>query len=626
MVRRSTPAPAPPPPVPHALNFDIDDPTDFTSPELGLLDASLRCPICSELFVGPVILTTCCHTFCSRCLRQSLSERRKCPQCAMETDTSRLRKNQRIEEVVQAWQKARAAILDLQALATTASRGSNEGSVPFTSKAQDSRPAKRVKSEGSGHASTSTRSTRNSTTSNRASGTAYDDAASSDLEIIESPPVVSRRSQRSSRGGNPDDPNLNVECPICQAQVRNADMNRHIDSGCAVIKPAGAAWGSMFSSTSANTSGESSKGKAKDEEISGHPTTDPIPQISYAGMKLKRIHSLLEVSLHVSCRIRIGAYSPTQSLVFSPRSQDFNLDLSVPPEATKQDAKVAYLTKRHQRWTTIWNANSDVDPKDPRHKTPSQMRQELKEWETTMSAQENHAIGNRDKYAKEHEKEFRELIRVGKEAQMAAKRKREEVAAEEHGTKDDAMEVEEAGVSAGLDDESASPTLHPPPSSIVPDSPNIPPASMIKPRSSVRFAAAAGSPSPFHSPSSSPAPSVDQAEADPAVDDSSSKKTLPFRVLDLGTHVPIAAASTRDRKRSPSPYDPRGPRPSQRNRQEEEMWARRAEEEEADEEDGEEDDDEAQLRAEGAFWGDYAKESDSLNEGVGDEVSGNVDG
>ncbi|KDE03364.1 hypothetical protein MVLG_06169, partial [Microbotryum lychnidis-dioicae p1A1 Lamole] len=578
MVKCSTPAPAPPPPVPDALNFDIDDPTDFTSPELGLLDASLRCPICSELFVGPVILTTCCHTFCSSCLRQSLSERRKCPQCAMETDTSRLRKNQRIEEVVQAWQKARAAILDLQVLATRASRGSNEGSVPFKSKAQGSRPAKRVKSEGSGHASTSTRPTRNSTASNRASGTAYDDAASSDLEIIESAPVVSRRSQRSSRGGNPDDPNLNVECPICQAQVRNADMNRHIDSGCAVIKPAGAAWESMFLSTSASTSGESSKGeakgkgKAKDEEISGHPTTDPIPQISYAGMKLKRIHSLLEA---------------------------FNLDLSVPPEAKMQDSKVAYLTKRHQRWSTIWNANSDVDPKDPRHKTPSQMRQQLKEWETTMSAQENHAIGNRDKYAKEHEKEFRELIRVGKEAQMAAKRKREEVAAAEEqssGTKDDAMEVEEAGVSAGLDDKSASPTLHPPPSLFIPDSPMITPASMIKPRSSVRFAAAAGSPSPspspspFHFPSPSPAPSVNQPEANPDVDESS-EKTLPFRVLDLGTHVPIAAASTRDRKRSPSPYDPRGPRPSQRNREEEEMWARRAEEE------GEkEDEDEAQSR------------------------------
>ncbi|SCV69540.1 BQ2448_2560 [Microbotryum intermedium] len=610
MVKRSTPAPAPP--VPEPINFNIDDPTDFASPEIGFLDASLRCPICSELFVGPVILTTCYHTFCSRCLRQSLSERRKCPQCAMETDTSRLRKNQRIEEVVQAWQKARcvdladhrryqppdiqscsshrSAILELQALATTAQRSSDEHPAPSTSKSQDSRPSKRFKSEGSGDAFTSTSSARNYSSSKRTSSTAYDDAASSDLEIIERPPVPSRRSKRSAgssiatHGGNADDrklnvasslpANLNVECPICQVQVRNADMNRHIDSGCAAIKPAGIAWGSMFSNNVVSTSGESSKGKgkrmAKDQDIPNHPTTEPIAQVLYAGMKLKKIHALLE---------------------------EFNLDLSTPPEATKQDAKVAYLTKRHQRWTTIWNANSDVDPKDPRHKTPAQMRQELKEWETTMSAQENRAIGNRNAYAMEHEKEFRELIKKGKEAQMAAKKKKEELAAAEQSkeTKNDAMEVEGAEigvVSATLGDKSASPSQSqsgPPPSSVVPDSPIMPPASMIKPRSSVRFAPASPSPSP------SPALSVDPAEADSAIEESSpeQKSILPSHVLDLESHDSVPG---RDWKRSPSPYDPRSPRPSQRNREEEEMWARRAAEEE-----------EAEEEAELAGWDDYAQ-------------------
>lgn len=48
----------------------IDHPDEFTASTLSFLDSTLRCPICSELFVGPVLLTSCSHTFCSKCLRQ----------------------------------------------------------------------------------------------------------------------------------------------------------------------------------------------------------------------------------------------------------------------------------------------------------------------------------------------------------------------------------------------------------------------------------------------------------------------------------------------------------------------------------------------------------------------------
>ncbi len=39
-----------------ALLASIDDPDQFNSPTLTKLDESLRCPICSELFKGAVLL------------------------------------------------------------------------------------------------------------------------------------------------------------------------------------------------------------------------------------------------------------------------------------------------------------------------------------------------------------------------------------------------------------------------------------------------------------------------------------------------------------------------------------------------------------------------------------------
>lgn len=50
-------------------DVDLDTPSDFTASSLSYLDSVLRCPICSELYTAPVILTNCLHTFCSLCLR-----------------------------------------------------------------------------------------------------------------------------------------------------------------------------------------------------------------------------------------------------------------------------------------------------------------------------------------------------------------------------------------------------------------------------------------------------------------------------------------------------------------------------------------------------------------------------
>lgn len=85
----------------------LDTASDFTSPSLSVLESSLRCPICSEFFTAPVILTNCSHSFDSRCLRDYLAVHKRCPSCLAETDESRIRKNLALQEVLNAWQSAR---------------------------------------------------------------------------------------------------------------------------------------------------------------------------------------------------------------------------------------------------------------------------------------------------------------------------------------------------------------------------------------------------------------------------------------------------------------------------------------------------------------------------------------
>lgn len=87
----------------------LDAASDFTSPSLSALESSLRCPICSEFFTAPVILTNCSHSFDSRCLRDYLAVHKRCPSCLAETDESRIRKNLALHEVLNAWQSARCA-------------------------------------------------------------------------------------------------------------------------------------------------------------------------------------------------------------------------------------------------------------------------------------------------------------------------------------------------------------------------------------------------------------------------------------------------------------------------------------------------------------------------------------
>lgn len=102
----------------HALVSDtleeVTDPSDWSEckyPELADLDSYLRCQICKDLLKAPV-LTTCGHTFCSICIRRSITESNKCPACLEETYESGLRKVLLLDNIVKWFSQHRKELLN----------------------------------------------------------------------------------------------------------------------------------------------------------------------------------------------------------------------------------------------------------------------------------------------------------------------------------------------------------------------------------------------------------------------------------------------------------------------------------------------------------------------------------
>lgn len=89
--------------------FDVPDSTDWLNTPLAALadlENALHCQICKEFYDTPMI-TSCSHTFCSRCIRTSLSADGRCPACRASDQASKLRNNWSLQEVVSTFLAAR---------------------------------------------------------------------------------------------------------------------------------------------------------------------------------------------------------------------------------------------------------------------------------------------------------------------------------------------------------------------------------------------------------------------------------------------------------------------------------------------------------------------------------------
>lgn len=92
---------------------EIPDSTDWLSTPLSGLSAlenALHCQICKEFFDTPMI-TSCSHTFCSKCIRTALSTDGSCPACRKQDQASKLRNNWQLQEIVATFLEARPATI-----------------------------------------------------------------------------------------------------------------------------------------------------------------------------------------------------------------------------------------------------------------------------------------------------------------------------------------------------------------------------------------------------------------------------------------------------------------------------------------------------------------------------------
>jgi hypothetical protein len=89
---------------------DVSDPSDWNNTPLSSLyplDSNLRCLICKDFYTAPVI-TTCLHTFCSLCIRRSLSAEPICPACrTTNISDNGLRQNKVVADLVENFLAAR---------------------------------------------------------------------------------------------------------------------------------------------------------------------------------------------------------------------------------------------------------------------------------------------------------------------------------------------------------------------------------------------------------------------------------------------------------------------------------------------------------------------------------------
>ncbi|KZL79848.1 dna repair protein rad18 [Colletotrichum incanum] len=376
---------------------DIPDSTDWLStplPALSAVEASLRCQVCKDFFKTPM-LTSCCHTFCSLCIRRALSNDGKCPLCRASDQELKLRSNWSMEEVVESFVKARKDTLQF-------ARKAGQQAVTRSS------PKRKLAEEGSatGGLQPETKRLRSSARLSRsrsgqtATAAMHEKAEVGQSQYMEDDDEAEDETFGKSNyamahvhsGSNtfllaPDD-GL-VPCPICNTRMKEAQVFRHLDT-CTGAKP----------QTTARTS--SSRTPTPNTSARGGPRPTPAPD-----------------------RLPALAYSMLKDAALRKKMSDLGLSTT----GTRLQ-----LEKRHKEWVTLWNANCD----SARPKRRAELLHDLDVWERTqgskapMFVRPGAAVKDKEfdgtAWAVKHDTSFKDLIANARKSRTQAKPKIEETA------------------------------------------------------------------------------------------------------------------------------------------------------------------------------------------------------
>lgn len=277
--------------------YDVPDSTDWLNTPLALLshlESALHCQICKEFYDTPMI-TSCSHTFCSRCIRTSLSADGRCPACRASDQASKLRNNWQLQEVVSTFLAARPQALKI------ARAERDEAS-------KDRKPAKRKRavldSDDIAEAEGGGRTTRSKSRRTVAS-------QSSQHEPIE---VEDSDEDGSFEPEKPKDDGL-IECPLgCGKRMKIEAVEPHLDR-CEDEKEAEKKAKSQTSTGGLNSSRASQRNTLRPQ--------DRISELNYSLLKETAMRKKMD-------------------------------ELGLPSFGSKQ-----LMVRRHTEWVNLWNANCD---------------------------------------------------------------------------------------------------------------------------------------------------------------------------------------------------------------------------------------------------------------------------
>lgn len=310
---------------------EIEDPSDWLNTSLATflpVDNALRCQVCKDFYETPMI-TSCSHTFCSKCIRTCLSSDGKCPTCRSADQASKLRNNLAIEEAVGAFQIARPGAYK----------------IALKDKVEDDaaprrRPGKRRRISYDEDITTGGDDSRRQTRSMRTRGP---DSAATPAQAVGAIEII-------DTDGNDEDYELEdglVACPICATRMKEQQVDPHIGSG--------------------ECDGTKKEDKAGPPSSRKPARPKPLQKQSPKPPAIKKQDRLAELNYSML----------TENALRKKMAQ-----LGLPTTGLK-----ALLQKRYTEWVNLWNANCDS-----RHpKSKPDLLNELRKWERSQGGQARNA-------------------------------------------------------------------------------------------------------------------------------------------------------------------------------------------------------------------------------------------
>jgi E3 ubiquitin-protein ligase RAD18 len=306
-------------------SFDVPDSTDWLNTPLAALadlESALHCQICKEFFDTPMI-TSCSHTFCSRCIRTSLSADGRCPACRASDQASKLRNNWQLQEVVSTFLVARPQAIKI----AREERDKADDTKKSTKRKRailESDEATAVEKEGRTTRSKSRRTV---------------ESQGSQADAIQ---VDDSDEDASFEPDEPKDDGL-VECPLgCGKRMKIESVEPHLDR-CEDEKAAAKRAKSRTPVAGLSSSRTSTRNTPR---VAPRPQ-DRISELNYSLLKEGPMRKKMD-------------------------------ELGLPGFGSKQ-----LMVRRHTEWVNLWNANCDSS--NPRSKR--ELLQDLDTWERTQGGE-----------------------------------------------------------------------------------------------------------------------------------------------------------------------------------------------------------------------------------------------